>query len=229
MNNIELKKAVEYMNIVKFGAYLSKLRKEHDMPQSQLAERLNVTRQAVSRWERGEGFPDISILCEIANVFGVSIDMLVNAGEVSGNEAAILTSVSKNQALAKELFEDKTVIEDVINIAPYLKVSTLSEIAGQLSKHNINIGKIIALSEFMSDESIVKLFENSDLETLDDALLERLIPFLGPESIYAIFEKVLKGENSERLIKVLRPYISYSLIETAVMQGVLSYSVLERT
>lgn len=217
------------MNIVKFGAYLSKLRKEHDMPQSQLAERLNVTRQAVSRWERGEGFPDISILCEIANVFGVSIDMLVNAGEVSGNEAAILTSVSKNQALAKELFEDKTVIEDVINIAPYLKVSTLSEIAGQLSKHNINIGKIIALSEFMSDESIVKLFENSDLETLDDALLERLIPFLGPESIYAIFEKVLKGENSERLIKVLRPYISYSLIETAVMQGVLSYSVLERT
>lgn len=217
------------MNIVKFGAYLSKLRKEHDMPQSQLAERLNVTRQAVSRWERGEGFPDISILCEIANVFGVSIDMLVNAGEVSGNEAAILTSVSKNQALAKELFEDKTVIEDVINIAPYLKVSTLSEIAGQLSKHNINIGKIIALSEFMSDESIVKLFENSDLETLDDALLEKLIPFLGPESIYAIFEKVLKGENSERLIKVLRPYINYSLIETAVMQGVLSYSVLERT
>jgi len=230
MNNIELKKAVEYMNIVKFGAYISKLRKEHDMPQSQLAEKLNVTRQAVSRWECGEGFPDISILCEIANVFSVSIDMLVNAGEVSGNEAAILTSVSKNQEIAKELFEDKTVIEDVINIAPYLKVSTLSEIAEQLSKHNINISKIIELSEFMSDESIVKLFQNSDLETLDDDLLEKLIPFLGTESIYAVFERVLKGENSEKLIKVLRTgYINYSLIEAAVMQGVLSYSVLEPT
>lgn len=214
------------MNIVKFGAYISKLRKERDMPQSQLAEKLNVTRQAVSKWERGEGFPDISILCEIANVFGVSIDILVNAGEASGNEAEILTSVSKNQELSKELFEDKNVIEDVISIAPYLKVSTLSGIAEQLSTHNINISKIIELSEFMNDDSIVKLFENSDIEALDDELLEKLIPFLNDESIYAVFERVLKGQNSEKLIKVLREHISYSLIESAVMQGVLSYSVL---
>lgn len=226
MNKFELKKAVEYMNIVKFGAYISKLRKERDMPQSQLAEKLNVTRQAVSKWERGEGFPDISILCEIANVFGVSIDILVNAGEASGNEAEILTSVSKNQELSKELFEDKNVIEDVISIAPYLKVSTLSGIAEQLSTHNINISKIIELSEFMNDDSIVKLFENSDIEALDDELLEKLIPFLNDESIYAVFERVLKGQNSEKLIKVLREHISYSLIESAVMQGVLSYSVL---
>ncbi|MHB1152346.1 MAG: hypothetical protein ACYC00_08540 [Eubacteriales bacterium] len=81
----------------------------------------------------------------------------------------------------------------------------------------------------MSDESIVKLFQNSDFETLDDNLLEKLIPFLGTESIYTVFERVLKGENSEKLIKVLRPYINYSLIEAAVMQGVLSYSVIEPT
>ncbi|WP_374992218.1 helix-turn-helix transcriptional regulator [Paenibacillus sp. LHD-38] len=47
------------MDIKKFGAYISKLRKEHDLTQSKLAESLNVTRQAVSKWEMGDSFPDI--------------------------------------------------------------------------------------------------------------------------------------------------------------------------
>jgi len=95
---IELKKAVEYMNIVKFGAYISRLRKERDMPQSKLADMLNVTRQAVSKWERGEGFPDISILCSIAETFGKTVDELLNAGVAaeSTTEAAILSSVAQN-------------------------------------------------------------------------------------------------------------------------------------
>lgn len=214
------------MNIVKFGANISHLRKERDMPQSKLADMLNVTRQAVSKWERGEGFPDISILCEIANVFSVSVDALINAGGASDTEAAILTSVSQNQEIAKEVFEDKSVIQDIINIAPYLKVSTLSTIAEQLAKHNIDISKIIELSEFMNDESIVKLFQNSNLDRLDDNLLERLIPFLDSDSVYAIFEKVLKGQNSIKLIKVMSPYINHTLIEAAVMQGVLDLSEL---
>ena len=219
MNIIKLKKAVEYMNIVKFGSNISRLRKERDMPQSRLADMLNVTRQAVSKWERGEGFPDISILCEIAGVFGVSVDALINAGEASGNEAAILTSVTQNQEISKEVFEDKNVIQDIINIAPYLKVSTLSAIAEQLAKHNIDISKIIELSEFMNDESIVKLFENSSLDRLDDKLLERLMPFLDKDSLYVILGKVMNGENSVNL--PLWDYIEHSLIEAAVIQGVL--------
>ena len=205
------------MNIIKFGAYISRLRKEHDMPQSKLADILNVTRQAVSKWERGEGFPDISILCEVANVFGVSVDALLNAGEASGNEAAILSSVTQNQEIAKEVFEDKSIVQDVINIAPYLKVSTLSAIAEQLAKHNIDISKIIELSEFMNDESIVKLFQNSDLDRLDDELLEKLVPFLDKDSQYAILEKVMKGQN--KMPRNLN-YIDPSLFQAMYIQGV---------
>ena len=229
LNIIELKKAVDYMNTVKFGAYISKLRKEKDMPQSALADLLNVTRQAVSKWERGESFPDISILCLIADVFGVSLDTLINAGGTSKSQTAILSSVSRNQEIPKEIFEDKDIIKDVINIAPYLKASTLSLIAEKLSKHNIDIGRIVELSEFMNDESIVELFNNNDIDMPDDALLEKLIPFLGQESLYAIFEKVMNGENGENLLKVMRPYMLYggfySLVEAAVVQGVFNYSV----
>ena len=218
---LNLKKAVEYMNIIKFGANISRLRKERDLPQSKLADMLNVTRQAVSKWERGEGFPDISILRDVAEVFGVTVDALLNAGEASDSETAILSSVTQNQEIANEVFEDKSVVQDIINIAPYLKASTLSVIAGQLEKHNIDISKIIELSEFMNDESILKLFQNSDLEKLDDKLLERLIPFLDSDSVYTILGKVMNGENGTGLLKVMEPYINPSLIEAAWIQGVL--------
>ena len=221
MKIIDLKKAVEYMNIVKFGAYISRLRKERDMPQSKLADILNVTRQAVSKWERGEGFPDIAILCSIAETFGVTVDTLINAGGASQNEAAILSSVTKNQEISSEVFENKNVIQDIVNIAPYLKVSTLSVIAEQLAKHNIDISRIIELSEFMNDESVVKLFENNNLEKLDDALLEKLIPFLDSDSVHAILDKIMTGQNSGKLIEAIKPYIFHSLIESAILQGVL--------
>lgn len=217
LNLINFKKAVMYMNIVKFGAYISRLRKERDMPQSKLADILNVTRQAVSKWERGEGFPDISILCEVANVFGVSVDTLLGAGEASNSEAAILSSVTQNQEIAKEVFEDKGVVQDVINIAPYLKASTLSAIAEKLARHNINISKIVELAEFMNDESIIKLFQNSDLEKLDDELLDRLVPFLDQDSLYVLLEKFMNGENKVNF----RNYIDHSLFEAAWMQGVM--------
>lgn len=60
----------------KFGGYLSRLRKSADMTQSELADKLNITRQAVSNYERGDSFPDVSILVLIADIFGISLDML---------------------------------------------------------------------------------------------------------------------------------------------------------
>ena len=64
----------------KFGGYLSRLRKERDMTQSELADRLNLTRQAVSKYETGDSFPDVSILVSIANIFHVTLDELIRSG-----------------------------------------------------------------------------------------------------------------------------------------------------
>ena len=68
------------MDMRKFGASISKLRKEHDLTQSQLADRLNVTRQAVSKWEMGDSFPDISLLPRLAVTFNVTVDRLIHYG-----------------------------------------------------------------------------------------------------------------------------------------------------
>ena len=56
---------------------ITALRKENRMTQAELAEKINYTDKAVSKWERGESLPDIEILKTIADHFGVSLDYLV--------------------------------------------------------------------------------------------------------------------------------------------------------
>ena len=58
------------------GKNIKQLRLHKKMTQSQLAERLGVSSQAVSKWEKDINAPDIALLPEIAKIFGVSIDDL---------------------------------------------------------------------------------------------------------------------------------------------------------
>lgn len=58
------------------GEKIKELRKEQDMTQAQLAEKLGVTYQAVSKWENGTASPDISIIPDITRAFSVSADVL---------------------------------------------------------------------------------------------------------------------------------------------------------
>ena len=62
-----------------FGAFLSQLRKEKGLTQKQLADRLFVSDKAVSRWECGNGFPDINQLQPLSEALGVSLTELLNA------------------------------------------------------------------------------------------------------------------------------------------------------
>ncbi len=55
------------------------LRRANGMTQIELAEKLNYSDKAVSKWERGESVPDISVLKSIADLFGVTVDFLITA------------------------------------------------------------------------------------------------------------------------------------------------------
>ena len=59
------------------GAFLAALRKANGMTQKDLAQRLNVSDKTVSRWERDDGAPDLSLIPVIAEIFGVTCDELL--------------------------------------------------------------------------------------------------------------------------------------------------------
>ena len=54
-----------------------KLRKEHKLTQAELAQKLNYSDKAISKWERGESIPDIEILKKLGDMFGVTVDYLI--------------------------------------------------------------------------------------------------------------------------------------------------------
>ena len=61
------------------GETIANLRKEKGMTQSQLAEKMNVTDKAVSKWERDLSCPDINTISKLADVLGVSVEELLKA------------------------------------------------------------------------------------------------------------------------------------------------------
>ena len=68
---------------MKFCDKLKKLRSENNLTQEELAEKIFVTRTAVSKWETGKGYPGIDSLKEISRLFGVTIDELISEEDVA--------------------------------------------------------------------------------------------------------------------------------------------------
>ena len=89
------------MDAEKFGAFLQTRRRELGMTQVELAEKLYVTAKAVSRWERGVGFPDIKLLQPLADALEVSIVELMHGEkiekELSREEASTLVTDTVQQ------------------------------------------------------------------------------------------------------------------------------------
>lgn len=70
------------MDNIRIGKYIASLRKEKKLTQQQLADKLMITNKAISKWETGEGLPDINILPALAEVLGTGIDALLREEKV---------------------------------------------------------------------------------------------------------------------------------------------------
>ena len=68
--------------VLKLGENLRNLRKDRGITQEELAYTLGVSFQAISKWERGESYPDISILPTLAGYFGVTIENLMGVNRM---------------------------------------------------------------------------------------------------------------------------------------------------
>jgi len=88
---------------MEIGLQIKNLREKNAMSQEAFAESLHVTRQAVSKWENGKGYPDIGNIIQISNTFGVSLDDLIKGDQKVENKM-IVDSASKKWHLLVILF-----------------------------------------------------------------------------------------------------------------------------
>ena len=82
------------------GEKLKKLRRHRDLTQEEVATHLGISYQAISKWERGDGYPDITMLPALANYFAVSVDELIGMEEI--------TSASKLDEINQKWAENRS-------------------------------------------------------------------------------------------------------------------------
>lgn len=78
------------MDQEKIGKFILKIRQDNNLSQTKFADRLNVTFQAVSKWENGRGIPDIEMLKKISEEFNVSIDEIIKGNKQTKKKNYIL-------------------------------------------------------------------------------------------------------------------------------------------
>ena len=89
------------MNQIKIGKFIAECRRKNNLTQKQLAERLNITDRAISKWENGRGMPDSAIMLELCNELKISVNELlsgemINVKENNENAEENLYELNKN-------------------------------------------------------------------------------------------------------------------------------------
>ena len=130
------------MDQLKIGKFIAECRKQKSLTQMQLAEKLGITDKAVSKWERGVAMPDASIMLELCDILGISVNELL-----SGEKINMENNNQKNEQLlldmAKELENKNKAIWSSMWII--LSISTIALLGG------------LAVSVFLIPEGVWQL------------------------------------------------------------------------
>lgn len=183
------------MDMQQFGRKISELRNKQKMTQMELADKMNVTFQAVSNWERGNTMPDASRLVELADILQVTMD------ELCGRNKGILNSAATG-CLDEYMRENSIEAEELCDAAPLLKGEQVEQIAQEIKK--IDFDEISKLLPHLSDNMLTKLVRRA-LEYEDH--YENIIcalPFLPEEIICEIAYKMIEKNQG---LGIIAPFI----------------------
>ena len=89
------------MDQLKIGKFIAECRKQKNLTQMQLAEKLGITDKAISKWERGIAMPDSSIMLEFCDILGISVNELL-----SGEKINMENNNNKNEQILLEMAKE---------------------------------------------------------------------------------------------------------------------------
>ncbi|MBR2133621.1 MAG: helix-turn-helix domain-containing protein [Eubacterium sp.] len=128
------------MDQIKIGKFISDLRKEKGLTQAQLSEKLGITDRAVSKWETGRSMPDASIMLELCEILGISVNELLSGEVLEMNnynekvEKNLLEIVKQKEEADKRLLKMEIVIGPLISIVFFVLIfiASFAEIEDRL-------------------------------------------------------------------------------------------------
>jgi transcriptional regulator with XRE-family HTH domain len=182
------------------GQKISDLRKSKNMTQMELADKMGISFQAVSNWERGNSMPDIAKLPELAQLFEVTID------ELLGEKSKLLDSVVSENTI--NFLQNNTVTADEFReVAPILKPVQTDTIFENV-KPPFDLSEVSDLLPFISRDILnqlaLKSLENGNYKDLGE-----IAPFVDRSIINQIAHKMISEDKG---IGDIAPFISKEII-----------------
>ena len=116
------------MDQVKIGKFIADCRKKKNLTQMQLAEKLGITDKAISKWERGIAMPDSSIMLELCDILGISVNELLSGEEIKMEnynkemENKLLEMVEEKERNDKQLLALEVVIGVLSSLVLFIPV-----------------------------------------------------------------------------------------------------------
>ncbi len=102
------------------------LRKSNGMSQEELAEKLNISRQAISRWEKGSALPDATNILQLSKLFGVTTDYLLNDDYTSDNDLPKIKEIKDDNT--KQILILLVTLEIIVLLMQYMTTIILQSV-----------------------------------------------------------------------------------------------------
>ena len=201
---------------MKFGDNLNLIRKNKKMSQEQLAEKMNVSRQSVSKWETGEAYPEMNNILELCKIFNCKINDLVHTDmtDISSLDEEIVMSVVKfNEKKQKEVKTLSNVISLIGKIgAIVLKVAIPFIILGMILVPYIVNNIEIKDNEIVFKTDNIKIIGENKIEIHDIIIGE----FDIQDEDYDVIE-MFEDNSNIKIITYIETGLVFLLVELYIM------------
>jgi len=222
------------MDNTKIGAFIKNLRKDKNLTQKELADKLGITDRAISKWERGMGCPDISLLEDLAKVLEVSVLEILKGELLDSNKSLNEKDLLESMSLSK-----KNILNNIKKITNIVTIVII-----------VIISLVIAITNI---RSISLLNKNYDMYELDEdynifleSYQEKVNIILNNQGIYSdddyariksstkiMFERldeqnndIYLSKNKFNYIDIVNFYLEHQNLSTMEIDNIDLYKIL---
>jgi len=212
------------IDTTKTGAAIAAYRQRMNLSQQGLAGLMNVTHQAVSKWEKGMALPDTETLLALAKLFGTSMeDLLMGVlpkESIPAYEEATMQQESENtepaEPLQTEALKDLD-FSSVINMMPFVSTKVADRLFRAYSENcRPDAGKLVSLAPFVSTQALNDYLLSHPLSDYDPHILCGLAPFLPTGTVDALIMGLDKP-IPPHAVQILIPFASAKVVDQMVI------------
>jgi len=172
-------------------------RKLKGLTQEQLGSMLNISGQAVSKWEKGESMPDIMILPELCKIFGISVDTLLDVPYMANKN-----NILKDAALFAKDYGKEKALHELISLTFNDYGNKIERTAVDFSNISLKVFDESGMGFIISDQKYMQKCFEYDINDIND--ISAILKFLSDEHTLNILkhinpEKALTKEELEQL------------------------------